>query len=93
MDFGFEHQTLGVYKQMALTAFKLLAAIVSPLSSYASSLHRLAIHCAGVGLRFSLHADAQTFSQGSVQPFPGAVYTPSSEVMVDGFPGRKVVRQ
>jgi hypothetical protein len=91
MDLGFEHQTLRIYQQMALSALDLLATIVSPLSSHASSLHRLAIHYAGARLRFALHADPQTFSQGGVHPLPGAVDAPSSEVMVDGLPRRKVM--
>jgi hypothetical protein len=93
MDLGSEHQTLRIYEQMALSALDLLAAIVSSLSSHTGGLHRLAIHYARAGLRFSLHAEAQTFSQGGVQPLPGTVDAPSSEVMVDGLPGRKVVRQ
>src|SRR3712207_8788206 len=43
-------------------------------------------------LRFALHADPQTFSQGGVHPLPGAVDAPSSEVVVDSFPRRKVMR-
>src|SRR5215218_5573873 len=79
---------------MALSALYLLAAIVSTLlPSYTGTLHRLAIHYASAWLRIPFDADAQTLAQGSVQPLPGAVDPPSSEVMVYGLPGRKVVRQ
>ena len=42
---------------------------------------------------FKRYPDAQTLAQGGVDPFPRAVLTPGSEVMVDGLPRRKVVRQ
>ena len=45
------------------------------------------------GLRISLQADPQPLAQGGVDPFPGAVLTPSPEVMVDGLPRREVVRK
>src|SRR5215212_1174432 len=79
---------------MALPALHLLAAAVSSLlSSYTITLERLAIHypCAGLGI--TTHTSTEPFAQSAVQPFPGALDPPSSEVMVDGFPGRKVVRK
>jgi hypothetical protein len=59
-----------VYEQVTLSALYLLAAIVSLLSCHTISLHRLAIHYAAAGLRFSLHAHTQMFmfAQGGVQP-------------------------
>jgi hypothetical protein len=39
MDLRFQHQTLGVYEQMTLSAFHLLSAVVTALiTSYASAL-------------------------------------------------------
>src|SRR5918998_728810 len=93
MDLGSEHQTLRIYEQVALSALYLLTAIVSSHSSHTGGLHRLAIHYASAGLRFSFHADTKAFAQGGMQPFPGTVAAPSSEVMVDSLPGREVVRQ
>src|SRR5215210_4192841 len=79
---------------MALSALYLLAAVVSSLlSSHASGFHRLTIRYASTELRVSPHAQAHPLAQGSVHPLPRAVDAPSSEVMVDGLPGRKVVRQ
>src|SRR5215208_2763363 len=79
---------------MALSPFHLLAAIVSSLlPSHAGTLDRLAIYYAGAGLRISSHTDSHPLAQGGVQPLPGAVDAPSSEVMVDGLPGREFMRQ
>jgi hypothetical protein len=44
-------------------------------------------------LRISAQANPEAFSDGSVDPLPGAVDTPFSEVVVDGGPSRKVVRE
>src|SRR5918994_2245406 len=76
---------------MTLSALNLLAAIVSPLSSHAGGLYRLAIHYACTGLGISAHANAHPLTQGRVHPLPGAVDPPSSEVMMDGLPGRKLM--
>src|SRR5438270_8737636 len=80
---------------MTLSALYLLATVVSTLfSSHAGALHRLAVDDASAWLRISAHtANAHPLAQGSVHPLPGAVDPPSSEVMVDGLPRRKVVRQ
>ena len=93
MDLRLEYETLGIYQDVTLSALYVLAAIVSSIfSTYARALDRLAIHYASAWLRISLHAHAQTLVQGGVHPLPSAVLTPSSKVMVDGLPGRKVVR-
>src|SRR3712207_2956449 len=78
---------------MAPSALYLLAAIVSPLSSHTGSLDRLAVHYACAGLRISLEVYSQTLAQLRVQILPGTVDTPSSEVVVNGLPGRKLMRQ
>jgi hypothetical protein len=91
---GFEHQTLRVYEQMTLSAFHLLASIVSSLLfSYPGGLDRLAIADAGTRLRISPHTDPLPLTQSSEQLLPGAVDAPGAEVMVDGLLGREVVRQ
>ena len=46
LNLRFEHQALRIHEQMTLSSLNLLAAIVPALSSYAGSLHRLAIHYA-----------------------------------------------
>ena len=45
-------------------------------------------------LRISFQAHSQTFSEGSIDPLPATVDTPSSEVVVvEGRPTRELVRQ
>jgi hypothetical protein len=39
----------------------------------------------------SAHTNAHPLAQGRVHPLPGAVDPPSSEVVMDGLPGREVV--
>jgi len=94
VDLGFEHESFGVYQQMAFSAADLLATIVTAfLSAYPGTLYRLGIHYAGTGLRISLQADPQAFPDCRIDPLPGAVDAPLSEVMVDGGPSRKLVRK
>src|SRR3712207_2743617 len=79
---------------MALPALHLLATVVTSLfTSYTGALDRLAVDDTGTGLRISAHTHAHPLAQGSVHPFPGAVDAPSSEVVVNGLPGREVVWQ
>jgi hypothetical protein len=95
VDLRLEHETLGVYQDVALTALYLLASIVTALfSAYRGTLYRLGIHHARAGLRIPLQADPEAFAESPVDPLPGAVDAPSPEVMVDGGPpSRKVVRK
>ena len=91
---GFEHQTLGVYQEMPLSAFDLLPAVVAALfSSYTCCLDRLAIHYRCAGLRVSLEAYPHSLAQSGVHPFPRSIQPPSSEIVVDGAPWWEVVWQ
>src|SRR5919107_3485392 len=92
VELGFEDETLGVHQDMALTPFDLLTSVVTALlSAHRGALYRLAIHHARTGLRITLQADPQPFSDGPVDPFPATVYAPFSEVVVDGGPSGEVV--
>jgi hypothetical protein len=94
VDPRFEHQPLRIHKQMALSALDLLGPVVATLSSsYPGSLDRLAIHYARAGLGVPLQADPHTLAQSGVHPLPGSIQAPETEVVVDGLPGREVVRQ
>ncbi len=94
VDLRFEHEALGVYPDMSLSALHLLAAVVSSLlSSHARAPERPVIHHAGARTRIPSDAHAQTLAQGGVQPLPGTVEAPGPEVVVDGLPGRKLVGQ
>jgi len=94
MNLCLEDETLGVHQQVTLTAFDLLATVVAALfSAHTSGLDRLTIHYAGTRLGISLQADSQTFSDSPIDPLPGAVDAPFSEIVIDSRPSRKVVWQ
>jgi hypothetical protein len=58
VDPRFEHQILRVDQQMPLSAFDLLATVVTALfSTHAGSLDRLSVDDACAGLRVPLEAD------------------------------------
>src|SRR5215204_5021572 len=79
---------------MALTSFVSLPSVVTALfTTYRGTLDRLRIHHAGAWLRIPFQPDAQPFADGPVDELPGAVHTPFSEVVVDGWPSREVVRK
>src|SRR5918997_706075 len=79
---------------MALTSFDLLASVVTALfTAHRGVLYRLSIHHACAGLRISLQANLKAFADGPVDPLPGAVDAPLSEVVVDRRPSGKVVGQ
>ena len=89
-----EHESFGVYEQMSLTTFDLLASVVTTFfSAHSSSLDRLTVYYAGTGLRVSLQSHPQAFPDSSVDPFPSTIDTPFSEVVVGGGPSRKVMRE
>jgi len=94
VDVRLEYEPLGVYQQVTLSSFDLLAPVVTPMfSSYRCSLDRLRINHSGAELRISLQANPETFSQSTVDPLPAAIDAPFPEVVVDGGPSREVVRQ
>ena len=92
MDLGFEHESFGVYEQVTLSAFDLLAAIVTTLlSSHSGRLYRLAIYNPSCRLGVPLEANPHPLAQGRVHPLPGPVQAELSEAMVDAAPGWEVV--
>jgi hypothetical protein len=92
VDLRLEYETLSVHQDVALATLDLLSTVVAALfSSHAGTLERLAIDDASAGLRVPLQANAQTFSDSPVDPFPSAIDAPFSEVVVNGGPSRKVV--
>src|ERR671921_480508 len=77
---------------MPLPTANLLSAIVTPLfPAHSSRSYRLAIHYPGAGLRIPPQANPQTLSDRPVDPLPGVVYSPNSEVVKDGLPWWEVV--
>lgn len=70
VHFRLEHQTLGIYEQMALSSLDLLLArIVPALSSHAGALHRLRIDYGRAGLGISLKAGAKLEEAYRTEPF------------------------
>jgi hypothetical protein len=58
---------------MTLSALDLLTPVVTALfSAHPGALDRLAVHHARAGLRISAQANPEAFSDGSVDPLPGA---------------------
>jgi hypothetical protein len=79
---------------MALTPFDLLTSVVTALlSAHRGALYRLAVHHARTGLRVPPQANPKAFAEGTVDPLPGTIDAPFSEVVIDGGPSRKVVGQ
>jgi len=92
VDLRLEHESFGVYQQVALSPLHLLASIVAALfSAYTSRLDRLAIHYACAGLGVPLEANPHPLAHSGVHPLPGAVQAELPEVVVDAAPRRKVV--
>ncbi len=89
---GFEYEAFGVYQQMSLAALDLLASVITSIfSAYCATLDRLGIHHASAGLRIPLQANPKAFTDSPIDPLPGAVDAPSSEVVIDRGPSREVV--
>src|SRR5919112_110763 len=77
---------------MPLPTANVLSAIVTPLfPANSRRFYRLAIHYPGAGLRIPPQANPQTLSDRPVDPLPGVVYSPNSEVVKDGLPWWEVV--
>jgi hypothetical protein len=77
VDLRLEHETLGVYQDVALTAFDLLSTVVSTLfSAHSGALDRLRVHHARTGLRIPPQANPKAFTGGTVDLLPSAVDTP-----------------
>jgi hypothetical protein len=74
---------------VALAAIDLLATIVTAL--LCATLDRLGINHACAGLWISVQANPEAFLYSPVDPFPGTVDAPGSEVVVNGRSSREVV--
>ena len=94
MNLGFEYHTLCVHQEeVALSSLDLLApGVAALLSAHPGGLYRLAIHYPCARVRVSLEAHPHSLTQGSVHPFPGSIHSSDAEVVVDGLPGREVMR-
>jgi hypothetical protein len=83
MNLGLEDEAFGVHQNVALTSLDLLASVITSIfSTYSGSFNRLGIDYASAGLRIPLQAHPQAFSYGPIDPLPGTVDAPLSEVVV-----------
>ena len=65
MNPHFEHQTLGVHQDVALSSFDLFGSVVTTLvPTHARGLDRLAIRYGRAGLRVSIEPDPHSLAQG-----------------------------
>jgi hypothetical protein len=90
---GLEDEALGVYQDVTLSAFDLLASysITTIFSAHRCSLYRLGINHASAWLEISPQANPEAFTDNPMDPLPGAVDAPLSEVMVDDGPPGEVM--
>jgi hypothetical protein len=94
VNLDLEHKAFGIYEQMSLSTADLLATVVTPIfSAHAGRFDRLRVNYPGTGLRVTPEPDAQALANDPIYLLPGTFDAPLSEVMVDGGPRRKVVRQ
>jgi hypothetical protein len=64
VDLGCEHEAFGVYQQVSLATFDLLAPVLTPgFPAYCGGLYRLRIHHARAGLKGSLFKRTRSCSR------------------------------
>ncbi len=94
VDPGFEHQSLSVYQEMALSAANLLPTVVSTrFAAYSGCLGRLRIDYPSTRMRVSPQPCPQAFTQSRGQSLKCSIYAPPPEPPVDGLPWREVTGQ
>jgi len=94
VDLRLEDETLSVHQDVTFTPFDLLASVVTPIfSAHRGALDRLGILHPGTGLGISVQANPEALAYGPIDPLPGNIDTPLSEVVVDGGPSREIVRK
>ena len=92
-DHHLEKQADGIDQDMPLASIDLLARVVTPLVAGFGTLYALAVDDSSAGLGLASLYQAKLLPQMSVYLLPQTVVLPQPEVMVDGAPGRKVLRQ
>src|SRR5829696_2327785 len=94
MDLRLDHQTFRVHEQVALPALNPLARVEAPIvPAHPRGLDALAVHDPRARFGVPPEPDPHPPTKRLVQPLPGAVDAPEAEVVVDGLPGREVVRE
>ena len=93
VDFGSQHQSLGLDHEVTLAPAELLAAVVTSDTPDSGGPDRLAVDDAGTRLGITSSLDAKAFPKGGMDRLPGAVQPPHAEVVIDRLPGRELVGQ
>src|SRR5579884_2941725 len=83
----------GIHHDMPLATSDLLAGVVALGTARPGRLDALAVDAAGTRRRFTARLAADLPDQGVMDLLPRAVLDPGAEVVVDGSPGREVMRQ
>ncbi len=81
MNHDDEQQSEGVYLEVTLPAFHLLACVIASLTSHLRCFHTLAIQTGGARLRMTSFCHTQLRSERSVDGLPQPVESPSMIVV------------
>src|SRR3712207_4455413 len=87
------HQSACIYQKVAFAAVYLLGTVVAASAAFLRGPRRLTVHDRRARHRFATRHRADALAQDAVDPLPGTIEAPSTEVMVDGLPGRELVRK
>ncbi len=88
-----QDQARAVHPQVPLAAVDLLAVVEAVRPADRRGLDGLAIGSGGTGAGVAASLAADLLTQGFVDPFPGAVPTPTAIPGMNGAPGREVLGQ
>jgi len=80
-------------EEVALAAAEFLGPIVAAEAPDAGGLDRLAVDNPGTRPGLTPVPDPFALAQQSVDPLPGPVAAPLTEVVIDRLPGRKIARE
>src|SRR5215813_13097669 len=93
MHHDLQEQAQGIHEQMAFASIDLLATIVAVRARALSRPDRLTSNAGRAGGRLPPCTLAHLLPQGRVEPLPGAIKTPFSEIVIPRRPGWKLTRQ
>jgi hypothetical protein len=88
-----EDQAQRVDQQMAFAARQFFPRVETACARLVGDFDRLAINDSGRRIGFSSQGDAQGNDQNLVNPLPNFFFSPLTEVVVNRWPRRKIVRQ
>jgi hypothetical protein len=86
MHFCLHHQPARIHQKVAFAAVYLLGTVVAASAAFLRGPRRLTVHDRRAGPRFATRHRADALAQDAVDPLPGAIEAPTTEVVVDGLP-------